>query len=253
MSPSVKRFLLGYFVAYVVLCAVGIVAFKSPDFSSEFKRTHGAELGRFHKILKTPAYKAYHERPHLVKPDEALKADIEFVEEFEATPAFKAEEHRKALYVLYFKWMSSAMFVLLVVRFASKPLCNYLDGQIAEIRRNLDEAEQARTQAAAKKAEALKQLETFPALAEEVRRQSEKDVAAALKQVNEEGALAEHQLSVEMEDRKRDECNQAVATIRKELVECALDEVEKMHRTDPALKDLTPCVVHFEQVLEQIT
>lgn len=253
MSPSVKRFLLGYFVAYVVLCAVGIAVFKSPDFSSTFKSTHGEELKRFHAILKSPAYKTYHERPHLAKPDEALKADVEFVEEFEANPAFKAEEHRKALYVLYFKWMSSAMFVLLVVRFASKPLCGYLDGQIAEIKRNLDEAEQARTQAAAKKAEALKQLETFPALATDIHQQSDKDVAAALKQVNEEGTLAEHQLAVEMDDRKRDECSQAVATIRKELVERALDEVEQMHRTDPALKDLTRCVVHFEQVLEQIT
>ena len=202
MSPAVKRFLIGYVVVYVVLCVIGLAWLKSPTFSKDFKREHGAELERFHKILKTPAYKAYHERPRLVQPDAALKADVAFVEEFEETPAFKAEEHRFSLYVLYFKWMSSIMFVALVARFASKPLCGYLDGQIAEIRKNLGEAEQARADAAKQKAEAQSQLETFPALADEIKRKADTDIAAAVAHANEEGALTEHQLTVEIEDRE---------------------------------------------------
>ena len=252
MSPA-KRFLIVYFVAYLVLCGLGIALFKSPSFSGAYLAKYKAEHEQFHSIIKSAPYKLWKERPALHPPDTALQAKIDFVEEYEERPEFKAEEHRLGLYRLYFKWMNAIMFIWLVVHFARKPLCDFLDAKIAEIRTTIEQAERQREEAARKFVEVQEKLKTFPGLAAEIHQKADADIEVNLQHVSEEGKLSEHQLVVEIDDRKREDWHNAATTIRHELVNQALTRVEERYRTEPSLKNLEHSVDEFVSVLEQIS
>lgn len=250
---QVKRFLISWFVAYVVFCGLGIALFKSPSFSSAYLAKYKADHEKFYAILKSEPYKIWHERPQLHPPDAVLQEKIEFVNEYEERPEFRAEEHRTGHYRLYFKWMNAIMFVVLVVRLARKPLCDFLDGKIAEIRTTIETAEHESETAAQKNAEAHTKLKTFPGIADGIRKKSEGDIEENRQRINEEHKLAEHQLVVEVEDRKREDWHEASVTIRHELVNQALTRVEERYRTEPSLKNLEHSVDEFISVLEQIS
>ena len=252
MSP-VKRFFSIYVVAYVALCVLGLVLFKSPTFSGAYLAKYKADHEQFHSIIKSEPYKVWKERPALHPPDAALKAKIDFVTEYEERPEFKAEEQRVGHYRFYFKWMNAIMFIWMVVHFARKPLCDYLDAKIAEIRTTIEQGERKREEAARKYVEVQEKLKTFPGLAAEIQKKADADIEVNLQHISEEGKLSEHQLTVEIEDRKREEWHNAALTIRHELVVQALDRVEERYRTEPSLKNLEHSVDEFVSVLEQIS
>ena len=252
MSP-VKRFLISYCVIYVVLCGLGITLFKSPTFSGAYLAKYKVEHEQFHAIIKSEPYKIWKERPALHPPSAELKKKIDFVAEYEERPEFKAEEHRVGLYRFYFKWMNALMFIWMLVHFARKPLCDFLDSKIAEIRTTIEQAERQREEAAQKYVDVQEKLKTFPGLAAEIQKKADADIEVNLQHISEEGKLSEHQLTVEIDDRKREDWHEAATTIRHELVTQALARVEERYRTEPSLKNLEHSVDEFVSVLEQIS
>lgn len=246
-----KRFLLGYFVAYVAVATLVNVFLGPPGMSSEFLDAYKQEYDRYLEITKSVPYKKWEQRPHLNPPDESLQAQIDFVDEFRALPAFQAEEDRRFWYSLILDFFNVFMVILLALRFARRPLVGFLDSSVAKIKAELDRARQARETADARLRAAEASIGRLPeekaavesqmlTRAEELRRETE--------------ALTEKSLELlrrETEDRLEHERALAVQAMKRELVEEAVSSIAERARAENGGREDAALVDDFVVQLEK--
>jgi len=259
---SAKRFLLLFVVVYIGCALLGYALFQSPNLSPEYMAQHGQEHERFVAITRSHDFELFHQRPHLFeRQGEAYvyghssvsAADVEFVEEYEANPAFQSEESRIAHFILYFKSFNSILFIWLVAHFARGPLVNLLDQKIHETRTKVDEAARARESAAQKQAEAKTAMAGWAETEKCMLAETDKHIADQVAKIQEEARLARIRLERDIEDHKRAETARAEAILREELVNKAIAELTERYKTQAPLDELKSNVDQFVRLTELLS
>jgi len=233
-----KGFLLIFAVAYVVLASGGLFLWGPPSYSAEYMDDHKDGHEQYLAITKSTLYKQYMQHGDATPEDQALKdratlltEQAAFVVEYVATPEFKAESRRRTIYNYYFGFLNAGGLILIAVRFGRAPITGMLDAQIAEIRDRLDRAAEAKA-AAAKRFESA---QTRIGGLENDEREAKAHAATLM--ARERDALEEgtqHALAYidqETEERKNIVGQQAIKTIRKELVEQAASVVSETYQS----------------------
>ncbi len=248
-----RAYFISVTVGYLVACVIGVLMFKSPGFSSDYLVKHGDEHKRYLKIIKSKAFELHEERPELHPATGALHADAEFVEHYRENPEFEHEEHRIAMYVEYFRVVNSVVFLMYLWGAVGGTLLSFLDARIADIRTRFEEADSGRASARARQAEAEAKLGSWPQTEAQLRQESEAALAESLAKVREEDESAARVLEKQTEDRKHAELLAAAETIRLELVEEAIRQVEESYRTKHMEEKLALNVDSFTKLLERMT
>jgi F0F1-type ATP synthase membrane subunit b/b' len=233
-----KGFFLVFAAVYVVLASGGLFLWGPPSYSAEYMADHKDRHEQYLAITKSTLYKQYTQHGDATPEDQVLKdqaallaEQAAFVVEYEATLEFKAESKRRAIYNYYFGFLNAGGLMLIAFRFGRAPITGMLDAQIAEIRGRLDRAAET-------KAEAMTRFESAQARIGGLEKDEQEAKAhAATLMARERDALAEgteHALAFidqETEDRKNIVGQQAIKTIRKELVEQAAVAVSESYQS----------------------
>ena len=236
MSPA-KRFLLTLGAVALVVWIGGNVLIGPPGLSRRYLADHEDAHNRYIEIIKGDAYKLYDERPALHGPASAgappgFAQDIAFVEHYEANPLFQAEQRRVARYGLFFDFFNAALVVVIILRFARKPLLNLLDKKVAEVRDRIESAAQARQAAEERQRRAEHQLANLDddreRIDEETARRLEHEMAE-LQQANERSLAL---LWQEMADRKHQEIVAAKQQVKRELVNETIKRLVERYRAE---------------------
>ncbi len=214
MNP-VKRYLLIFFAIYIGGGVIANVVLGPPGYSAIYKTAHSGEHDRYLDIVKSDAYKLWKQRPALNEID---AAKLGFVEKYESTDDFKAENRRQDLYNYFFESFTTIMVMILAVHFGKTPLLKFLDGQIAEVRGKLDTARQAREGAAQRKQAAQERVDGLAGEKERITQESDMQIAHERAHLEEMTEITLKQILKETEDRKREEELEAKQLLKKELV-----------------------------------
>jgi F0F1-type ATP synthase membrane subunit b/b' len=250
---SMKKFLYTVLGVYVACAVLGLLLFKSPSYSRPYLAKYGHEHERYHKIVKNEKYKAYIERPHLHPADERLLADVEFAKAYEARPELKAERRRMFAYDVYFKVLNSTAFIVLIARALRKPVVQFLDGKITEIRSELDSADKARAEAQQLKAAAATKMEQWAAIEEGILKDTDAAIEQKLAAIRQEFEEARAELANETADRKQAEVYRAVRTVKEELVSQAIRTLEERYRTETTQAQLAANVDRFVRFMDRLS
>ena len=218
MTP-VKRYLLVFFALYLGGAVLGNVLLGPPGYSKAYMSNYRAEHDHYLEIVKSGAYKIWKERPHLHE----LDADkIGFVNQYEASPEFRAERKRQTQYRLFFSFFTTLAVTVLAVHFGHRPLMAFLDAQIAEVRAKIEHAEQARNDAASRKQAAEAQVAQLPAQRDAIGRETAALAAREQAAIEETTRLTLERIERETEDRKLEEEHAAALRLKEELVDEAI-------------------------------
>jgi F0F1-type ATP synthase membrane subunit b/b' len=250
---STKKFLYTMFIAYAVCASVGLALFRSPSYSRQYLAKYGHEHERYHKITKNKEYKVYIERPHLRHADARLQADAAFAKDYEAREDFRAERRRMFAYDVYFKVLNSTAFIVLIARALRKPLVQFLDGKITEIRSELDSADRARAEAQQIKAAASTKMEQWAAIEEGILKDADAAIAQRLAVIRQEFEEARAELVNETADRKQAEGYRSVQTVKEELVSQAIRTLEERYRTETSQAQLAANVDRFVRFMDRLS
>jgi F-type H+-transporting ATPase subunit b len=252
MSPT-KKFLLTITVIYIVVAVLGIALFKSPSYSSAYMARHAEEHARYRVIIAKPEYKLFEERPELNPVPHEMKEELEFAEEYAGAPEFQAEQRRIFRYNMYFKTLNSLVFIALIVRFARKPLLNFFDSQIAQIRANLANAEEAHKNTGSLLTEAKAKMTQWAESEKQIQRDMDQKIEENLGQIRNEFASAQDQLARETEDRKQAELYRASRAVREELVARTIATLEERYRTESTEQRLATNVDQFVKLMDTLS
>ncbi len=251
MSPT-KKFLLIYAAVYLPL-AIGInVAFGPPGFTPDYLEENQAQHDRYLDGVKRDAYKIWTERPELNPPDEALSALIAFVEEYEGREDFIGEQKRRSLYVIFFDCFNVTMLIVLVVRFARKPLAAAIDAMIEQVRTRIEKAEGAQAGAAQRKKTVEDRLAGIDSERERILRETAQQVDLERAAIEEGTAVALAQFEQELEDRKRAEELKARNAMKAELVDEAIAVLIARHKAEHSAEAESVLVEDFVRQLERM-
>ncbi len=248
-----KQFLWTVTALYAAGMLLGVLLFHSPSLSKGYLEKYGAEHERYLKIIKTEAFKAFEERPDLHPPQGHMKEDIEFAEHYAARPEFIAEKHRIFWFEEFMKVLNSAVFILYLAGLVGKPLLNYLDGAIQQIRTSFEEAAQARKAARAKREAAQAKMDAWAGNEARLRQEAEANVARHLAKIQEEEANARALLKKQTEDRKQAELYVAARAIKTELVNEAIKKLEDRYKTELTLEKLSANVDRFTTLMDRLS
>ena len=248
-----KKFLLKLLGAYIVAAVVGILLFHSPGYSRQYLKQYGHEHERYHKTNKNEEYIKYIERPNLHHADDHLLADVAFMKEYEARPEFQAEKRRMFRYSMYYKALNSIVFFLLVWRGLSKPVADFLDKSIAEMRAGLSDAEKARKEAQQAKAAAQAKMDQWAPFQEQLSKDTDAAINGDLAVIANELDAAERQFAKETEDRRQAEVYRAARLLREELVTQAMTTLEQRYRTEATQERITNDVGKFVRLMDRLS
>lgn len=226
---DVKRFLILFVLIYLVVATGLNLTLGPPGMSKDYLADHKSDHNRYIEAIKNKEFKTWKQRPHLVDMEAdknvGLQERIDFVAGYEIRPLFLKEEHRRGRYERIFDFFNTIMVIVLVGRFARKPLIGLVDGMIEAIRFKIKEAEDAkrealeRLDAAEHKIKGLPQdLAGYEELAEErignIRRDSALFTGESVSNLNKE-----------TEDRKRYEIAKAQHLMKERMVDAAIEQV----------------------------
>lgn len=126
-------------------------------------------------------------------------------------------------YDLIMRWLNFVILALVLIKFARRPLIDFLTGKKKEIARNIQRMEEEKEQAALKVAEVHKKLEDssirFENLKERIIRQGERRKQAIIDEAHRESKIL-----LEGAKRKIDsQMMQAQSTLRAEMIELAVN------------------------------
>ena len=164
---NVKQFLILFVLIYMVVAVSINTKLGPPGMSEEFLADYKLEYDHYIEISKNEHYILWTQRPNLVdfeaKENLHLQERIEFMQRFESMDAFKEEQHRRHLYDMVFDVFNAFMVVVLVTRFARKPLSALIDTTIETIRARINDTEEARQYAGKLLDEADHKIKGLPA------------------------------------------------------------------------------------------
>ena len=234
MSPE-KRFLIILAVVSLVVC-IGInAAFGPPGLSGEYREQYKAEHDRYLEITKSNAYKRAVERPELRGPGTemapaGLQAQMDFVETYTSKDLFKAEQARIAKYDLAFGFFNAAIVVVLALYFGRKPLLDFLDNGIAELRRKVRQAEDARIAAEERKRAAEERMAGLAQESRRVGRETQERLGRELAELEEASQHNLQLMEADLADRRKEVGKEAEMALKRELVEAMVEEIEVWYR-----------------------
>lgn len=230
MNAAAKRFLAGYFAAYLLIAVVLNATLGPPAMSEEFLGEYKRDYDHYLSITKSNAYKLWSERPALHPPEGEEAEQFNFVESFEALPAFQAEKSRRMFYDIAFDFLRAAMVIILVVRFGRKPFAKFVGAQINEIRHRIERVENARTAAENSRLESEKKLEALPKEREALRAETNERIAKEKERIAESAKLAMANIEQETRDRKQYEAMIAERAVKRELVDAAVNVILESYK-----------------------
>jgi len=248
-----KKFLLKLLGAYIVAAVTGILLFHSPGYSRQYLKEYGHEHERYHKTSKNEEYVKYIERPNLHHADDRMLADVAFMKEYQARPAFQAEKSRMFRYSMYFKALNSIVFLVLMWRGLHKTVTDFLDKSITEMRAGLIDAEKARKEAQQAKAAAQGKMDQWAPFQEQLNKNTDAAINTDLAAIRNELDAAKSQLAKETEDRKQAEVYRAARLLREELVTQAMTTLEQRYRTEATQERLTDDVGKFVRLMDRLS
>jgi F-type H+-transporting ATPase subunit b len=255
MNPA-KKFMLILAIASLVLWIGANVVLGGPSLGKDYLSENASRHEHYLEIIKGDLYKNYSQRPHLNGPGmngvpESLQADIDFVEEYTGNPAFIEEEHRIAIRGYFFEFFNAALVVILVVRFASKPLANLLDEKVADLKERLDTTAQNRKTAELRIAEAKAKVADLPEEKQRVARTTEERIAHEAVEMEKANQQSLELMARELEERRDKERLAAATLVKRELVNGAIDSVIESYRQSVD-KDSDHQSELLDQYLEQL-
>lgn len=149
--PAVKRFLILFVVVYLIIATSINILLGPPNMSKEYLAEYKADHNHYIESIKNPQYKIWKQRPHLVDFDAerniGLQDRIDFIAKYEGREAFQQEQSRRGTYDLIFDFFNTIMVIVLITRFARKPLAGIIDTMIDTIRTKFASAEEAQKSA----------------------------------------------------------------------------------------------------------
>lgn len=233
---GVKRFLIIFVVFYLIISTTINMKLGSPGMSKEYLENHKAGHDQYIESTKNKYYKIWEQRPHLVDFDASenfgLQERIDFVVEYENQGEFQKEQHRRSKRNRIFDIFNASMVVVLVTRFARKPLVGLLDGMVDAILVKLSDAEEARRASGARLDVAEHKIK---GLTEDFAGY-EKLVEERIENIRRDSALftgeSVSMLNKETADRKRFEEVKAKQLIKEMMVEAAITQVLEGFQAD---------------------
>ncbi len=229
-----KGFLIVFAAVYVVLASGGLKLWGPPGYSAEYMDAHQDGHEQYLAITKSTAYKQYMQQGDAVAPDPEMAEQAAFVAEYTATPEFKAETRRRTIYEYYFGFLNAGGLMLIAYRFGRAPITELLDAQIAEVRGRLDRAANQRLEAVKRLEAAQERIDAFQSDEQEAKAQAAELMSREQIEIEKATANALSFIDQETEDRKRIVDEQAVKTMRQELVQraaAAAAEAYQSHRS----------------------
>ncbi|MCF6284027.1 MAG: hypothetical protein L3K26_02395 [Candidatus Hydrogenedentes bacterium] len=227
MNPKTKKFLI-LLVGVALVGWIGVNGLLGPPgLSKEYRVAHRAEHEHYLEVIKNDVYKHYLQRPHLVdlEADPTLKARVAFVNDYVARKDFQAEQHRIHLYSLFFEFFNAALVVVLIVRLAKAPLLNFLDGQIEELREKINQAVRSRKSALGRHASAEDKLARIHDEELKLHASTETRLERELADLAEANHYSFGLHERELAERKKAEINNAELTLKRELVDAAVQSL----------------------------
>lgn len=226
MNP-VKKFLIGYVIAYLVLGIAIHLVVGGTSVPEADREQYKADVDVYWDIVKSDTYKLWTQSPEVNPPDDAFSARLARLDLITGWPVFQKEQRRKAIFDGLFDFFNFFMGVVLIVRFGRKPLLNFLDQGINDLREKIEVIEENKSKALARKAVADERLtnadEEKDRIASDARRVAEADREAIEKDTRE--ALV--QIDADMERRKILEERTAVRLVKEELISVAIEQIGK--------------------------
>jgi F0F1-type ATP synthase membrane subunit b/b' len=221
-----RVFLIILAAIYILEAAVGLFLFHGPGYSKAYMAAHGREHERYLRISKTPEYQRYKERPHLNPLPAAMKDDGEFAYAYAQRQDFRAERLRIMAYTLWFRVLNAVVVVALTVYFFKRPVLNYLDRQTGAIRDEYAETESILSEARKNQAEAERLHNSWPQKEKEIRLHAELTLKESLAEVERETEFARAQITRDIKNRKDAELIATAHTMKLELINTAIRELE---------------------------
>jgi F0F1-type ATP synthase membrane subunit b/b' len=256
---SAKRFLQIFFGVAFAVWLGGSWLLGPPGLSSGFleEDNNKDRYDRYIKITKDTAYKLYTQRPELHGPGtedapEGLAEDIAFVEEFEAEPAYQAEQRRINRYYYFFEIFNAALVLVLILRFATKPLLTFIDEKITELREKLKAAAQARKDAEARREAAQAKMDGLPEEEKQIGAESEVRLKREIAEAEENHRRNLAVMAQEKEDRKREEEHAAAQRLKAELVNLAIDRLADEYQRQRTQENEAALVDRFAGEVEKL-
>jgi F0F1-type ATP synthase membrane subunit b/b' len=254
MPMTTKQFLLFITLIYVAGSVVGILVLKGPNLTPQYMEKYGEEHERYLKVLDNEEFHKHEQRPALYPiKNETLAAEFAFAEEYQHNPEFRAEKRRIFYYEWYFKVLNVIVFSWLLVRFVKKPLLEALDTRIDAIRSDLKSSGEDAKQGAALEAAAKAKIDQWAETSRDMRRQTDSVIKENLANIAGEFSLARKQLEKETTDRKQAELYRASRTVRQEIVEEMLREIELRHSNEATQERLADNVNQFVRMMERLS
>ncbi len=233
---SAKGFLLVFTAVYVVLAGGGLALWGPPGYSDEYMESHKESHEQYLALTKSTVYKQYMQQGEAAPDDPTMAEQVTFVADYVATPEFKAEASRRSIYGYYFGFLNAGGLMLIALRFGRAPVVNLLDAQITEIRGRLDRAADTRLEAMKRLEAAQERVGGFEADQQEAKSQAAELMARERTVIEEGTAHAVSFIDQETEDRKRIVGEQAVKTIRWELVQRAANAAAETYESQRSPK-----------------
>lgn len=250
MNP-VKRFLIVYAVLYIA-GAIGLnVWLGPPGMDSAYLDSFKDDQDRYIDVTKDIAYKKWSQNAELNPPNEGLQSDIDFVAEYKGREAFQAQQRRRGLYSTIFDVFNVGMLIVLIVRFARKPVLNLLDSGIQGVREELESAEQERVNATQGKAQAQKKLDGLDEDQIRLETETKEHIDHSRREIE---AAAEHVLELlaqETRDRIQQEELAARMRVKAELVDAAIGQLEARYRESHSAEEEAALIEQFVEQVEQ--
>lgn len=248
-----KRFLIVYFAVYTLGGFAGMWAWGPPDFSAAYREQYGQEHERYRAVAGNEHYRLYKENPAMHPLEGHLAEEAAFAADYTARPEYLAERKRIDAYIAFFDYYNTIAVVILAWGAGWAPLRGFLDRKIAQYKERIEQARQARTEAEAALAEANRLAADLPAEIAQIEAQGAEIAAAAVTQAEEATATIAQHLEEEAADRRALVERRAQLAIRRELVDRALEHVEKELAEHLTPERQTALIRQFTDGLEKVT
>lgn len=251
MNKSAKIFLGVFLACYLVGGVVINFLLGPPAMSPEYMADYKSDHDRYLRVVKNDDYKLWKERPELNPPSASLKADLDFLNDYENRDAFRDEMTRRVRYEALFDVFNVLMLIGLVYYFARKPILGLLDRWIDTARTRIERAEKAHKAAAARRLELEQKLAHLRD--EEMRLEEETNQRIAREQsiVSDSTEQGLQLLEQETADRKRHERDMAAKKLKRDLVESSMNLFIREYRDGQSINSETKIIDHFVDELKE--